>query len=425
MKTVGLITEYNPFHNGHLYHIERARELTGADRVVIVMSGDYVQRGTPALLSKHSRAHMALLNGASAICELPVCYASGSAEFFAQGAISILEGLGCIDTLCFGSECGELSVLQHIAQLLLSESDTYSHMLQDALKKGHSFPAARHQALEKLTGDASVSQILSEPNNILGIEYLKALKKQNSRMVPYTLKRDSSGYHDTKLQPQSSSASAIRNALRHWEEQPFSRYPADPQQTPHGFSELLQNQLPENALRLLRDAWNQSCPIETNDFSLLLKYRLLCETRRSLCEYQDISEDLANRIIRNRNQFLNFEQFCQLLKTKELTYSRISRGLLHILLAVKKEDMLRYRESSCIYTRILGFRKEHADVLRQIKENASIPVITKLGQTDSLLPETIRMLDQTTFASDLYESVVSDKFGIPFINEYQKQIIHV
>ena len=114
MKTVGLITEYNPFHNGHLYHIERARELTGADRVVIVMSGDYVQRGTPALLSKHSRAHMALLNGASAICELPVCYASGSAEFFAQGAISILEGLGCIDTLCFGSECGELSVLQHI-----------------------------------------------------------------------------------------------------------------------------------------------------------------------------------------------------------------------------------------------------------------------------------------------------------------------
>ena len=127
-------------------------------------------------------------------------------------------------------------------------------------------------------------------------------------MVPYTLKRDSSGYHDTKLQPQSSSASAIRNALRHWEDQPFSRYPADPQQTPDGFSELLQNQLPENALRLLRDAWNQSCPIETNDFSLLLKYRLLCETRRSLCEYQDISEDLANRIIRNRNQFLNFEQ---------------------------------------------------------------------------------------------------------------------
>ena len=260
----------------------------------------------------------------------------------------------------------------------------------------------------------------------MGLKYLKALKKQNSRTGTIHVK---AGLFRIPRHENFSHSQVLPlpfgNALRHWEKQPFSRYPANPQQTPDGFSELLQNQLPENALRLLRDAWNQSCPIETNDFSLLLKYRLLCETRRSLCEYQDISEDLANRIIRNRNQFLNFEQFCQLLKTKELTYSRISRGLLHILLAVKKEDMLRYRESSCIYTRILGFRKEHADVLRQIKENASIPVITKLGQTDSLLPETIRMLDQTTFASDLYESVVSDKFGIPFINEYQKQIIHV
>ena len=245
-------------------------------------------------------------------------------------------------------------------------------------------------------------------------------------MVPYTLKRDSSGYHDTKLQPQSSSASAIRNALRHWEEQPFSRYPADPQQTPDGFSELLQNQLPENALRLLRDAWNQSCPIETNDFSLLLKYRLLCETRRSLCEYQDISEDLANRIIRNRNQFLNFEQFCQLLKTKELTYSRISRSLLHILLSITTEDMHAYQDNSCSYARILGFRKEHTDVLRAMKDHASIPIITKLGKSASLLsPEASRMLNQTSFASDLYESVISDKFGIPFTSEQQKQIIRV
>ena len=408
MKTVGLITEYNPFHNGHLYHIERTKELTGADRVVVIMSGDYVQRGTPALLSKHSRAHMALLNGASAVFELPVCYASGSAEFFAQGAVSILDGLGCIDTLCFGSECGDLSVLQYIVHLLSSEPDTYSHFLQDALKNGYSFPAARHQALEQMTGDDSISQILSDPNNILGIEYLKALEKINSRIVPYTLKRESSGYHDTELQPQSSSASAIRNTLKHW-----------------SIPKLLKNQLPGNALHLLQDAWNRSCPVEADDFSLLLKYRLLCETCESLCRYQDVSEDLANRIIRSRNQFLNFEQFCGLLKTKELTYSRISRALLHILLSVKKEDMTMYQESACIYARILGFRKEHADILRQIKEHADIPVITKLGQTAALSPGTIHMLDQTTFASDLYESVISDKFGTPFINEYQKQIIRV
>ena len=429
MKTVGLITEYNPFHNGHLYHIEKAKELTGADRVVVVMSGDYVQRGTPALLSKHSRAHMALLNGASAVFELPVCYAAGSAEFFADGAVSLLDGLGCIDALCFGSECGDLSLLQHTAQLLVSESDSYSRYLQDALKNGNSFPAARCLALEKLTGDSSVSQILSDPNNILGIEYLKALKKRNSPIIPYTLKRESSGYHDTELKHQSSSASAIRNTLRQLNEKQTRRHYTGPSQIsdqlPDGFSVQLKDQIPGNALDILQNAWHISCPVEADDFSLLLKYRLLCETRESLCQYQDISEDLANRIMRNRNQFQSFEQFCGLLKTKELTYSRISRVLLHILLAVTKEDMQKYQKLSCIYARLLGFRKNHADVLRKIKDHASIPVITKLGQTDSLTPETLRMLEQTTFASDLYESVVSDKFGTPFVNEYQKQIIRV
>lgn len=425
MKTVGLITEYNPFHNGHFYHIEKAKELTGADRVVVIMSGDYVQRGTPALLSKHLRAHMALLNGASLVLELPVCYATGSAEFFAEGAVSILNGLGCIDALCFGSECGNLSLLKNIAHLLISESDSYTHYLQDALKSGNSFPAARCQALEKLTGNASVSQILSNPNNILGIEYLKALENLNSQIIPYTLKRESSDYHDRELRPQSSSASAIRNTLKQLNADTLYRWHAQPLPTTDILSAQLKDQLPGNVLNILQDAWNHSCPVEADDFSLLLKYRLLCETRESLCRYQDVSEELANRIIRNRNMFRTFEQFCELLKTKELTYSRISRSLLHILLAVTREDMEIYRESACIYTRILGFRKDHADVLRMIKEHSSIPVITKLGQTDVLSTETLRMLDQNTFASDLYESVVSDKFGTSFVNEYQKQIIRV
>ena len=149
MKTVGLITEYNPFHNGHLYHIEKAKELTGADRVIVIMSGDYVQRGTPAVLSKHSRAHMALLNGASVVLELPVCYSCASAEFFAKGAVSVLDGLGCIDALCFGSECGNLEHLTSIAHLLSAEPETYRHHLQSSLKNGMSFPAARCHALEK------------------------------------------------------------------------------------------------------------------------------------------------------------------------------------------------------------------------------------------------------------------------------------
>ena len=286
MKTVGLITEYNPFHNGHLYHIERAKELTGADRVVIVMSGDYVQRGTPALLSKHSRAHMALLNGASAICELPVCYASGSAEFFAQGAISILEGLGCIDTLCFGSECGELSVLQHIAQLLLSESDTYSHMLQDALKKGHSFPAARHQALEKLTGDASVSQILSEPNNILGIEYLKALLQLDSPIIPVCVTRVSNDHHSKELTPSISSATSIREILEQNQISPlFSR-------------------VPEALHDIYQMHYQKDFPVCLDDFSLLLHAAIYsCE---DLTQISGISSDFKDRIFKMLKSDLSF-----------------------------------------------------------------------------------------------------------------------
>ena len=390
MKTVGLITEYNPFHNGHLYHIEKAKELTGAARVIVIMSGDYVQRGTPAVLSKHSRAHMALLNGASVVLELPVCYSCASAEFFAKGAVSVLDGLGCIDALCFGSECGNLEHLTSIAHLLSAEPETYRHHLQSSLKNGMSFPAARCHALEKMTGDA---------------------------YVPFTLKREFSGYHDTELHDCSSSASAIRKVLMN--------IPASPY-LPKNISAQLSEQLPPGSLSIIQNEWNFSCPVEADDFSLLLKYRLLSEPHESLCKYQDVSEELSNRIIRNRNQFRSFGQFCTLLKTKELTYSRISRSLLHILLSITTEDMHAYQDNSCSYARILGFRKEHTDVLRAMKDHASIPIITKLGKSASLLsPEASRMLNQTSFASDLYESVISDKFGIPFTSEQQKQIIRV
>ena len=419
MKTVGLITEYNPFHNGHLYHIKKAKELTGADRVVVIMSGDYVQRGAPALLPKHARTRMALLNGASVVLELPVCCSTGSAEFFAGGAVSILNGIGCIDALCFGSECGDLALLKQIAHLLVSESDTYRYYLQKALKSGISFPAARCQALEKLTGDLSVSQVLSDPNNILGIEYLKALEKLGSTITPFTVKRKSSGYHDTELKSHLSSASAIRNSLQ----QLTATHCHSTSTSGISLHDWLYGQLPDNSLDILQNEWKHSCPVEANDFSLLLKYKLLLETKESLCRYQDVSVELANRIVRNLNQFQSFGQFCERLKTKELTYSRISRSLLHILLSVTKDDMP--QNASGFYARILGFCKEDSDILRAMKEQSSIPVITKLGQNSSLSPNILTMLDQTVFASNLYESVISDKFGTPFINEYQKQIVRI
>ena len=147
MKIAGIIAEYNPFHNGHKYHIEQTRKITGADFIIVVMSGNFTQRGTPAIMDKYSRARMALENGADMVLELPSCYACGSAEYFADGAIALLDKLGCVDYVCFGSECGDIELLRPIAEILATEPENYSEMLRAELKSGATFPRARNRAL--------------------------------------------------------------------------------------------------------------------------------------------------------------------------------------------------------------------------------------------------------------------------------------
>ena len=181
MKITGLITEYNPFHNGHQYHIEKAKKLTKADKVVVVMSGNFVQRGAPALLPKHLRAKMALKSGADLVIELPVFYACASAEYFAYGAVSLLHALRCVDSICFGSECGDLTLLQKAADIMAEEPDAYKHSLQSYLRDGYRFPLARQKAFQDFTKEEGIASILEQPNNILGIEYLKALSRLNKR----------------------------------------------------------------------------------------------------------------------------------------------------------------------------------------------------------------------------------------------------
>ena len=180
MKIVGFIAEYNPFHNGHFYHIQKALEVTEADAAIVVMSGDFVQRGAPAILPKRFRARAALECGVAAVFELPVCYATSSAELFALGAVSLLNQLGVVGSICFGSECGDLQILQQLADILCEEPAPYQDSLKEYLKKGLSFPAARQLAVSAYFAERHLpdcSSLLNEPNNILGIEYLKALKK--------------------------------------------------------------------------------------------------------------------------------------------------------------------------------------------------------------------------------------------------------
>ncbi len=413
MKTVGLITEYNPFHNGHAYHIEKAKMLTGADRVIVVMSGDFVQRGAPAVMPKHLRAESALLSGASLIIELPVCFATGSAEYFAQGAISLLNQLGCIDSICFGSECGDLHLLKEIAQLLADEPIEYQAALKQALKEGASFPAARQEALNIYSD--KYSEILASPNNILGIEYLKALAKIHSKIEPFTIKRIGAGYHDMDIDGQFSSATAIRSDIYQL---------ADVNSSSESIPLThIQTQVPSSCHELMKKNYQIRYPIKSDDFSLLLKAKLLSETAGSLSHYLDISPELANRILRLRNDYLSFEQFCDLLKTKELTRSRISRSFIHVLLGITN-DWLTAMKAPASYARILGFRRDHADLLGILKRTSDIPLITSPAR--AVLADTAyQMLELDIYASDLYESVITDLYGTPFHNELTKQIIKI
>ena len=413
MKTVGLITEYNPFHNGHAYHIEKAKMLTGADRVIVVMSGDFVQRGAPAVMPKHLRAESALLSGASLILELPVCFATGSAEYFAQGSISLLNQLGCIDSVCFGSECGDLHLLKEIAQILADEPIEYQTALRQALKEGASFPAARQKALNIYSD--KYSEILALPNNILGIEYLKALAKIHSKMEPFTIKRIGAGYHDMDIDGQFSSATAIRSDIYQL---------ADVNSSSESIPLThIQTQVPSSCHELMKENYQTRYPVKSDDFSLLLKAKLLSETADSLSHYLDMSPELANRILRLRNDYLSFEQFCDLLKTKELTRSRISRSLIHVLLGITN-DWLTAMKAPAPYARILGFRKDHADLLGILKQTSDIPLITSPAR--AVLADTARqMLELDIYASDLYESVITDLYGTPFHNELTKQIVKI
>lgn len=427
MKIVGVITEYNPFHNGHLYHIEKAKELSGADAVVAVMSGNFVQRGAPSIMPKHLRTEVALKAGVSVVFELPVCYATGSAEFFAEGAVSLLHSLGCIDSICFGSESGDIGILKHIANVLINEPSEYKELLHAELKTGISFPRARQNALVKYLKDDSLNTVLEQPNNILGTEYIKALAKRKSNIEIFTIKRKESHYHSDTLSENYSSASAIRKLL--WHASQSVHMEADNTYDEPALSEVLlrlEDQVPKACIRLLEDTYRMRYPIYANDFSIILKYKLLLETKESLTEYLDISEELANRIINRRNDFITFEQFCDLLKSKEVTYARISRALLHIILNIKAKDLLTYAESDhCQYGHILGFRKDSTMVLREFKKYSSVPLITKLTQTENLSDIGLDMLEKDIFASDLYESVITSKFKMPFINEYTQSLVFV
>lgn len=430
MRTVGLIAEYNPFHNGHAWHMQEAKRISDADFCIVVMSGNFVQRGAPAILDKYARAKMALACGADLALELPVSWALGSAEYFASGAVSLLESLGVVDSLCFGSECGELTPLYETAQILNSEPEGYRLLLKKNLKAGKSFPLARADALEQYLSDTqlSVSSLLREPNNILGIEYLKALIRLDSRIQPFTISRAGGAYHSSTLHGIFSSATALRKLLGSAEISksfPCGGF-ASPESPISPLPEVLEHEMPRPAYKILQGYLGKSCPVNTQDFSALLHYRLLSvNSPGELTDFQDVSAELADRIFRLIPEYEDFEQFISLIKTKQYTESRISRCLFHILLDIRRETVQAQKDNGWnSYARVLGLRKKSSPLLHEIKERSRIPLITKLADAQKLLtPEQMGFLKKDIYASEVFQCVDAGKFKQGAYSEYRRQII--
>ncbi|MDI9488080.1 MAG: nucleotidyltransferase family protein, partial [Bacillota bacterium] len=306
MKVVGIITEYNPFHKGHKYHIEEAKKITGADYLVAVMSGNFVQRGSPAIINKYDRAMMALNNGVDLVLELPVCYATGSAQYFALGAVALLNQLGIVDYLCFGSECGNIKLLEDAAKLFYKSSESFDNILYSYIRKGLSYPAAREKAAKDLL--KADTQIISEPNNILAIEYIRALLLLNSSIKPITIKRNKAHYHDKELKNDISSATAIRSILQN------SKNPAEFSPVKNSVTNCVYDYFIKN--------YNRRFPITMEDFSSIIKYKLTYESNRKLTEYLDLSSDLVDRIKNIDIQNYDIESLMQIIKSKNITLTR-------------------------------------------------------------------------------------------------------
>lgn len=411
-RTVGIIAEYNPFHNGHAYHIQKARELSHSDFCIVVMSGDFVQRGAPAVYDKYTRTAMALSCGADLVVELPSVFATSSAEDFAAGSIALLDRLGVVDSVCFGSECGDIEKLSKIASVLAKEPEAYTHALRAGLKKGLSFPQARYQALVFSNHlSAEEASLLESPNNILGIEYCKAIIRQKSHLLPLTIQRKGSDYHDTVLIPnQFSSATGIRKIIKEHEK---SSLPKD--------SSFLQ--VPKQVKQMMENGY----PLFPDDFSVLLNSELLrlSHSGTSLDIFADVSEELASRIIKQLPDFLPFEEKISRLKTRQYTYTRISRALLHIILGITSEQVASAKNAGYApYARVLGFKRDSASLMGQIKKRGSIPLITKTAGADRTLPEEAGfMLRQDFYCSHIYQTVLQDKYQISRKNEFTQSVV--
>ena len=387
-RVLGIIAEYNPFHNGHLYHIARTKQETNAQYIVAVISGNFVQRGNTSIVNKWVKARMALLNGVDLVIELPTVYSISSAENFAEGAIKIFNSLGVVDTVSFGMEASDISTLNNIANVLYSEPKEYITMLGHELKKGNSFPKARENALMVYLNDIKrYANVLSGSNNILAIEYLKAMKKTKSTITPIGIKREKVLYNDKYIVDEFASATAIRKMLMTNQLNDISKV------------------MPRNSyLKLGEELKNGHYVIDLSRFEKEIIYTLRKMSVTDVAKLPDVSEGLETSIKNAADSCNTLEELINIVKTKRFTQTRIQRILLYALLGIDKKKMETSRKITP-YVRVLGFNNKGKELISEMMNlNPKLNVVTSVKKyIDEVANKNLKeMLETDILATNIY-----------------------
>ena len=398
MKVLGIITEYNPMHNGHIYHIQKSKELTNSDYVVLVMSGSFTQTGNIATLDKFTRARIATEYGVDLVIELPTIYATSSSEYFATGAVSLLNELGIIDCICFGSECTDIQILNNIStKLIQNENNIWEDIKLQV--KNNTFAKSRSNVLSKYLNEDEIKEI-AKPNNILGIEYIKALKKLNSNITPYLIQRNSSDYNETNLTDNYlnfTSATSIRNAIKNNDIENINKY------------------IPKQ----IYDKLITSNVLLNSEIYTILKYKIISMSEKQISDINEITEGLENRLIKYISSVKNYDELVDIMKSKRYIENKIRRILINILLQIDKENFKNIIASKSNYAHILAMSCNGSILLSSISKLSNIPVFTSIN--DDLISkqdEQIKyMIGLDIYSSNIHSLLANTNLNKDFTNK--------
>ena len=389
-RVIGVVAEYNPFHNGHYYHLQATKEITGAEYCVADISGNFTQRGDTSIVNKWAKAYMAICGGADLVIELPTVYSISSAENFASGAVKILDNLKVVNAISFGAEANDFATLNNIANVLYEEPKAYTNILSHELKKGISYPAARENALMMYLNDIKrYANTLSSPNNILAIEYLKALKIQKSKLEPIMIKRKKVYYNDNKIVDDFASATAIRKLLQ------------------DGEYANLRKVIPRSSYTIIgQESRKGGMVLSLAKYEKEIIYALRKMTVEEIADLPDVSEGLQFAIKNAANEANNLKDLISNIKSKRYTQTRIQRILLYALLGIDKKLMENSRKV-VPYVRVLGFTQKGKSLLSEIsRRNPKLNIITSLkkymNQNQNKNKVLAEMLEKDIFATDVY-----------------------